>query len=494
MNVPETRLVAVSNRLPIALSRGQDGWEIKPGSGGLVTALAPVFRDRGGLWIGWPGGADEDELKTLLRPASQEAGYELHPVFLSEEEVRDYYHGFANEIIWPLFHDLQTRCNFRPSYWYQYLKVNRKFAEAVGFHTRESDYVWVHDYHLMHVAHFLRELGVQRKRGFFLHIPFPPVDIFLKLPWRTHILKALLEYELVGFQTLRDRRHFVQCLQHLRPEIRVSGRGPVILVRVGGKEVRVGAFPISIDFAGFARDADARLVADAAWYIHEALPERQIILGVDRLDYTKGIPERLEAYRDALQRFPDLRGRTTLVQVVVPSRVGVGEYQALLAEIERLVGQINGQFTISGWVPIHYLYRSLDRKELLAYYRVSEIALITPLKDGMNLVAKEYCACSLDGNGVMILSEFAGVAAQLHRWAIMVNPYDVEGVSNAIYRAYSMPHEERVSRMRRMRNMVRRRDIFWWVNAFLQSAQASGLHDFRFFEDYIPELSFESEV
>jgi alpha,alpha-trehalose-phosphate synthase [UDP-forming] len=485
---PDTRLVAVSNRLPISLVKGTDGWEIRPGSGGLVTALAPVLRNRGGLWIGWSGGAHTG-LDESMASASREAGYDLFPVPLTDGDVRDYYHGFSNEVIWPLFHDLQTRCNFRREYWYRYLEVNRKFAEVTAQHTRASDYVWVHDYHLMHLAQSLKELDVVRKAGFFLHIPFPPLDVFLKLPWRAQILTALLEYDLVGFQTLRDRRHFVQCLQYLRPGVRVAGRGGMITVHKGEREVRVGAFPISIDFAAFARDAASQGVTDGAWYLHEALPERQVVLGVDRLDYTKGIPERLEAFRVALTRFPELRGKIVFVQVVVPSREKVPEYQALKAEIERLVGEINGQFTQSGWVPIHYLYRHLDRWELLAYYRLAEIALITPLKDGMNLVCKEYCACNLERNGVLILSEFAGAAAQLHRWAIMVNPYDAEGVSNAIYQAFNMASSDRNARMQRMRARIRRRDIFWWVNSFLRAALARDLHQFGPGEDYVPDIT-----
>ncbi len=486
--------MAVSNRLPIILKRKKDKWSIEPGSGGLVTALAPVLKNRGGLWIGWSGGTNDADLAGLMDLASRHAGYSLFPVPLTREEVQDYYYGFANEIIWPLFHDLQTRCNFIPGYWYQYLKINQRFAEVTAMRSRETDYIWVHDYHLMHLAHFLKEIDEHRQMGFFLHIPFPPLDIFMKLPWRTQILKALLKYDLVGFQTLRDRRHFLQCVQNLIEGVKVRGRGPVTTANLGGREIRVGAFPISIDFNAFARNAASDEVSDTAWYLHEALPDRQVILGVDRLDYTKGIPERLQAFKSALERFPELRGKITLVQVVVPSRERVEEYQMLKSEIERLVGEINGRFTSSGWVPIHYLYRSLSPYELLAYYRLAEIALVTPLKDGMNLVAKEYCACNLEENGVLILSEFAGAAAQLHRWAIMVNPYDIEGVSNAIHRAFHMNPGERKAKMRRLRRAIKRRDIFWWVNTFLKAALSRDLYSFPpIMEDYIPRTPLDVE-
>ncbi len=483
METPQSRLVAVSNRLPIKLVGHGVDVKVEPGSGGLVTAMAPVLRNRGGLWIGWSGSTDDSTISGLMAEASRQSGYSLHLVSLTREEVRDYYYGFSNEIVWPLFHDLQTRCNFRPQYWYQYLNVNKKFADVIIQNTRLSDFVWVHDYHLMHVAHFLKDYGLSNRLGFFLHIPFPPMDIFMKLPWREKIIKALLDYDLVGFQTIRDRRHFTMCVQRFVPEARLHGRGGVITIRLPDREVRVGVFPISIDFHNFAEDASSKEVADCAWFLHEKFPDMQIVLGIDRLDYTKGIPERFEAFKTTLLRYPELREKITLVQVVVPSREEVEEYRALKGEIERLVGEINGLLSTSGWIPIHYLYKHLSRRDLLAYYRLAEIALVTPLKDGMNLVAKEYCTCNLEENGVLILSEFAGAASQLHKGAILVNPYDVEGISDAIYTAFHMEKGERARRMRWLREHIRRRDIFWWVNTYLKAALSKDLADFPELED-----------
>ncbi len=482
------RLIAVSNRLPIRIVETSSGPQVASGSGGLVTALAPVLRDRRGLWIGWSGSEYDPSHAELISKASVETGYGLVPVPLGKEEIDDYYYGFSNEIIWPLFHDLQSRCRFKPRYWYRYLEVNKKFADCIKENASPNDYIWVHDYHLMHVAFFMRRMGLDQPKGFFLHIPFPPVDIFLKLPWRKKVLEALLHFDLLGFQTMRDKRNFLNSLSALLPHVRIRRRGAISDASFDGRSVRIGAFPISIDYKSFARESASKEVSEAAWYLHEALPDRQVILGVDRLDYTKGIPERLYAFSNALERFPELRMRVSFVQVVVPSRSEVPEYQELKREIERIVGEINGRFTQSGWVPIHYLYRSLDRIQLLAYYRLAEIALITPLKDGMNLVCKEYCACNLEKKGVLILSEFAGAAAQLHRGALMVNPYDIEGVSKAIFTAYSMPFEERSRRMKLLRRAVRRKDIFWWVNSFLTAAFAKNLDAFprEIAEEYIP--------
>jgi trehalose 6-phosphate synthase len=257
------------------------------------------------------------------------------------------------------------------------------------------------------------------------------------------------------------------------------------VAQVMGRTVRAGVFPIGIDFQEFAQGAASSAVAEAAWYFHEAFTNRTIIFSIDRLDYTKGIPEKLAAFRHTLRRYPEMCERVTLVQVIVPSREDIPEYSGLKAEIERLVGEINGQFTRAAWAPIHYMYQSLSRVDLLAYYRASEIALITPLKDGMNLVAKEYCASSVNG-GVLILSEFAGAAAQLQRDALLVNPHDVDGVAAAIRRAWEMPAEERRTRMRNLRRAVRERDIFWWVDAFLRAGTARDLDDFTLLEEVVP--------
>ncbi|MCZ7664754.1 MAG: trehalose-6-phosphate synthase [Thermoleophilia bacterium] len=482
------RFVAVSNRLPVVVEHGEEGWTTHPGSGGLVTALAPVLRNRGGLWIGWAGVSDEVDLHPLLDQASREAGYRLHPVRLTPEEVRLFYRGISNEALWPLFHDLFTRAKFAPEGWRAYLEVNRKFARVVARRGRSADYIWVHDYHLMTLGRELRALGVEQRIGFFLHIPFPALDIFLKLPWRAQILHALLDYDLVGFQTARDRRNFLDCARMVVPNVRARGQGAVVSLSYAGRDVRVGAFPISIDYDEFARQAAGPSVSARTLRLREELGGRTIILGVDRLDYTKGIPERLEAFRLALSRYPELRCNVTYVQVAVPSRQTVPEYQALRAEVDRLVGEINGQFTQIGWVPIHYFFRSFDREELLAYYRAADIALVTPLKDGMNLVAKEYCAAHVDNMGTLILSEFAGAAAQLHRWALTVNPFDVEGMAEAIHSAYHMAPAERQRRMKRLRESIRRNNIFRWVDDVLEASVAKRLVDFPYEPDYIPPL------
>ena len=470
------RLVVVSNRLPVVITNEQNDWKIRSGSGGLVTALGPVLRRRGGVWIGWPGAVSTDEaaLNGILADYGREAGYDLRPVPMSNEEVEGFYHGFCNEIVWPLFHDLLAQCNFVPDYWTQYLAVKIRYAKEVEQEIGKDDFVWVHDYHLLGLGRQLRERGLRNRIGFFLHIPFPPPDIFCALPWRDELLRGLLHYDVIGLQTPRDRENLLDCMRRLLPEARLHWRQGMVECRLSGRATLIGPFPIGIDYDEFADAAAAPSVTARVEEMRQQMPNQQIILGLDRLDYTKGIPYRLRAFHLALKRYPELHRNVTLLQVVVPSREGVPEYQDLKAQIERLVSQINGEFTQPGWVPIHHVFRSLEREELVSYYRVADVALVTPLKDGMNLVAKEYCACQVDGNGVLILSEFAGAAVQLHRDAILVNPYDLDHVAEVIRSAVSMTPEQRRPAMRRLRSIVRRQDVFWWVDRFLGACGFDG--------------------
>ncbi len=489
--MPYNRLLIISNRLPVVISKENEEWNIQHGKGGLVTAMAPVLKNRGGVWIGWPGvttedGLSRDKLDSLLSSAVRDTGYHLKPVLLTEHEKECFYEGFANELIWPLFHDLPSICNFDPEYWHVYKDVNRKFAENIVDISEPSDFIWVHDYHLMNTAMELRERGVKNNLGFFLHIPFPPLDIFLKLPWRKKLLRAILQYDLIGFQTPRDRRNFLQCVKMLlKGEAKVRGKGTIRDVYYEGRNIRVGSFPISIDYRAFDDTAETKEVADRAWFLHENLPNTKIILGVDRLDYTKGIPFKLDAFERALKKYPDMRRKVSLIQILVPSRTHIPKYNELKETVERMVGRINGEFSELGWVPIYYIFRNNTREQLLAYYRTAEIALVTPLKDGMNLVAKEFCAASVDENSTLILSEFAGAAAQLGKESILVNPYDVEKMADAIYQAVTMGDNEKEKNMRKMRQGIRNYDIFWWVDSFLKAAISKPL------DEFIPHREFD---
>jgi trehalose 6-phosphate synthase len=463
------RLIVVSNRLPFALdSTGEDLWTVTPAVGGLVSAIEPVLRERGGTWIGWPGIAGEIP-KRPLAEATRDAGYKVVPVALSESDRDEFYYGYSNEVIWPLFHDLQNFCNFEPTYWEAYKEVNKRYADAIACSSGPDDFIWVHDYHLMYVAQALRERDLRAALTFFLHIPFPPYDIFSKLPQPQRLLRALLQFDLLGFQTRRDVRNLLQCVRRVMTDAKVVPRRGLQLVRFEKREIRLGHFPIGIDFDSFQNGATSEAVARRAQQLRATFPDCQLILGLDRLDYSKGIPERLRAYRDALERHAELRGRVVLIQVVVPSRVEIPRYHEFKQRIDRLVGDINGRFSTSNWLPVQYHFRSLDRDDLLAHYRTCDIAFVTPLKDGMNLVAKEYCACRIDENGVLILSHFAGAAEQLKTGAMLVNPYDVEEMADTILQAFRMRDAERAARMKRMRRVVRDENVFCWVDSFLKA-------------------------
>ena len=466
------RLIVVSNRLPFALdSTGEDLWTVTPAVGGLVSAIEPVLRERGGTWIGWPGIAGEIPKEPLVE-ATRYAGYKVVPVSLSETERDEFYYGYSNEVIWPLFHDLQNFCNFEPAFWQAYKQVNVRYADAIAQSAQPDDFIWVHDYHLMYVAQALREQSVDRKLSaltFFLHIPFPPYDIFAKLPQQQRLLRALLQFDLLGFQTRRDLRNFLQCVRRVIFDAKVVSRRELQLIRFEKREIRVGHFPIGIDFDSFEHGAKSETVEQRAQRLRVTFPGCQLILGSDRLDYSKGIPERLRAFRTALERHPELRGRVILIQVVVPSRVEIPRYHEFKERIDRLVGDINGRFSTSTWLPVQYHFRSLDRDDLLAHYRACDIGFVTPLKDGMNLVAKEYCACRIEENGVLILSQFAGAAEQLKRDAVLVNPYDVEQMADTILTAFRMSDAERSARMKRMRRVVSHEDVFLWVDSFLKA-------------------------
>lgn len=480
MNNGKSRLIIVSNRLPFELKEDDGNLIVKAGSGGLVTALAPILRDRGGTWIGSIGtvDADDDRVSSCINKAGASAGYLFSPVFLTAEEQKLYYDGFSNEIIWPLFHDMPMQCNFVPKYWQAYQTVNAKFAEKICSCVSPEDFIWVHDYHLMLLGQELRKKNIQAKIGFFLHIPFPSPDLFIKLPWRLELIRALLDFDLVGFQTLRDRRNFIQCVRLLLRETPIQNLRSLHICKKEHREVRVGNFPISIDYKEFGKKSSSKEIAEGAWLLHEKWPNQKLILSVDRLDYSKGIPQRLEAISSFLKQYPEFHKQVSFIQVVVPSRVEIPKYQELKKEIDQLVSEINSAYAKENWTPINYFFRSLTREELLAYYRTSEIALVTPLKDGMNLVCKEYLACKIENDGALILSEFAGAASQLNEGAILVNPYDINGIAQALDTALTMHAEEKKKRIRSMRRVIKRYDVFWWTKMFLSAAFAKDLRDF----------------
>lgn len=451
-------VVIAANRLPVAWDDTEGEWTTSPG--GLVTALRPILHKRPGKWVGWDGTADRSG------PPFDFDGIHQVPVALSEEDLEDYYEGFCNGTVWPLYHDAIRPVEIHRTWWRAYEKVNQRFAEAVTAATGPNDLVWVHDYQLQLVPALVREKLHDSRIGFFLHIPFPPPEIFARLPWRTELVGGLLGADVIGFHTRLAMLNFAESARQFG-----GARGSAEALMSGGRRVRLETAPISIDAGEFENLAHSPETHQLISRFKDDLGRpRAIVLGVDRLDYTKGIDLRLRAFETLLDRRPDLLGEVTLVQVAVPSREGVGEYQIIKERVEQLVGQVNGRFGQPGWTPVHYLYRGLERSELVAYYRAAAVMLITPLRDGMNLVAKEYIASRVDRTGVLVLSEFAGAAEQLDQ-ALIVNPYDIDGLATAIERAIEMPADEQQRRMTALRRTVRRWDVHAWAERFIAALE-----------------------
>ncbi len=460
--------VVVANRLPIDMERLADGsltWKRSPG--GLVTALEPLLRRQRGAWIGWPGIVDGPEEPIV------EDDMQLFPVRLSAEDVAEYYEGFSNATLWPLYHDVIVKPIYHREWWDRYVEVNRRFAEATSRAAAEGATVWVQDYQLQLVPKMLRMLRPDLTIGFFLHIPFPPVELFMQMPWRTEIIEGLLGADLVGFHLPGGAQNFLFLSRRLvganTSRASVGVRSRFGEVQLGFRTVKVGAFPISIDSADLDRMARNRDIRKRAKEIRAELGNpRKILLGVDRLDYTKGIDVRLRAFSELLAEGRAKRDDTVLVQLATPSRERVESYRVLRNEIEQQVGHINGEYGEVGHPVVHYLHRPVPRDELIAFFVAADVMLVTPLRDGMNLVAKEYVACRSDLGGALVLSEFTGAAAEL-RQAYLANPHDLEGVKDTIEAAVNQTPEEGRRRMRALRRQVLAHDVDRWARSFLDA-------------------------
>ena len=459
----------VSNRLPVDFVEAEDGttaWRTSPG--GLVTALEPLMRSSDGVWVGWPGVADRD-----FEPFAND-GISLIPVRLSEQELAEYYEGFSNDTLWPLYHDVIAPPSFHRETWDAYVTVNRRFAEAAIAAAAEGATVWVHDYQLQLVPRMLRDARPDLVIGFFNHIPFPPYGIYAQLPWRKQIVHGLLGADVIGFQRTADSSNFSSAVRRLfgYPTRGVATRGVVIDVPTeDGESRRVVAkhFPISIDAAGYEEIARRPEVQARARQIRESLGNpKTLMLGVDRLDYTKGIGHRIKAFGELLGDGRLNVEDVTLVQIASPSRERVGTYIALRDEIELAVGRLNGDFSTISHTAISYHHHAYPREEMVAMYLAADVMLVTALRDGMNLVAKEYVAARFDGDGVLVLSEFAGAADELKQ-AILINPHDIEGTKDAIVQAVAMPQRDRTRRMRALRRKVFDRDVAAWSASFLRA-------------------------
>lgn len=457
--MPKT--IIVSNRLPLRVSVENKKMHFNPSEGGLATGLGSIYREGDNLWLGWPGVAvkkevDKKEVTERLK------GDNMRPVFLTEQEIEEYYEGFSNETLWPNFHYFNQYVVFQDNFWEAYQKVNQKFAKEIIEVAEPGDKIWIHDYQLLLLPQMVRKELPESSIGFFLHIPFPSYESFRTLPWRREILMGMLGADFLGFHTYDDMRHFLSSVNRLAGLGNSQGQ-----VNYGGRKILADALPMGIDYDKYAETAASPDTLEREVRYRTSLGNQKLILSIDRLDYSKGIPQRLRAFELFLEEHPEFVQKVSILMVVVPSRDQVGKYKELKEEIDLLVGRINGDFSKLNWTPIHYFYRSFPLSALSAFYRMAHVALVTPLRDGMNLVCKEYIASRLDKKGVLILSEMAGSSKELSD-AILINPNDLGQIVSALHEALTMPESKQMKHMEVMQQSVKRYNIHHWVKLFMK--------------------------
>lgn len=459
------RLIIISNRLPITVTKRKDDLNFHPSVGGLATGLGSFYDSYNSTWIGWPGvfseRLDEKEREFIKTKLVKE--FSCYPVLLTQKDVDLYYNGFCNKTIWPLFHYFIQYANFDKKLWEAYKRVNEIFCGIVLEIANPDDIIWIHDYHLMLLPKLIREKLPNAKIGFFLHIPFPSFEIFRALPWRREILDGLLGADLIGFHTFSYVKHFLESVRRILGHEHAYGE-----ITLGNRIVKVDAFPMGIDYEKFANatlDAKVQREIDK---IRKKVGDSKVIVSIDRLDYTKGIPQRLEAFDLFLDKYPEFREKITCIIIAVPSRTKVEHYRLLKKQVDELVGEINGKHGTFGWMPIWYIYRFLPFDMLVALYGVADIALITPLRDGMNLIAKEFIASKADSKGILILSETAGAAEELGE-ALMVNPSNKEEITGALREALLMTDEEQIERNKVIQRRLQRYNVRRWAGDFIDS-------------------------
>ncbi len=454
------KTIIVSNRLPVKIEKEGDHLKYTPSVGGLATGLGSIYKDGDNLWIGWPGLYldEEKEKKVVTRELRKE---NLHPVFLTETEIKEFYEGFSNATLWPTFHYFPQYAVYEEHFWQAYKTVNQKFAEVIVEMAEPDDTIWIHDYQLLLVPGMVREKLKNSSIGFFQHIPFPSFEIFRCLPWRRELLFGMLGSDLIGFHTYDDMRHFLSSVNRLAGIGYFHGQ-----VEIDNRKVTVDAFPMGIDYDKYANTAVYPETINKEVQYRQSIGDQRLMLSIDRLDYSKGIPQRLRAFELFFDEYEQYREKVSLILIVVPSRDQVERYRRLKIEIDELVGRINGKYGRLAWTPIHYFYRSFPIEALSAFYRMAHVALITPLRDGMNLVCKEYIASKLDKKGVLILSEMAGAAKELSD-SLLINPNDVNQLAEAMHKALSMPEEQQKKHMSVMQNSLKRYNIHHWVKLFV---------------------------
>lgn len=478
------KLIIVSNRLPVKLQEKEGELQFKPSEGGLATGLGSIYKEGDNLWIGWPGKVveEEDKQQKVITELQKES---MFPVFLSEAEIKEYYEGFSNETLWPTFHYFSQYAVYDQQFWETYESVNQKFCDEIVKQASPEDTIWVHDYQLLLLPSMLRKKLPDCTIGFFQHIPFPSYEVFRLLPWRKKLLEGMLGSDLVGFHTYDDMRHFLSSVNRLVGYGSMHG-----WINTGNRSLLVDSFPMGIDYEKYSQTAVLEEVVKRERIYRGNLKAEKLIISIDRLDYSKGIPQRLEAFEKFLEKYPEFHENVTLVMLVVPSRDEVEKYKELKEQVDEMVGRINGKYSHINWNPIQYFYRSFPLETLSAFYRMADVALVTPMRDGMNLVCKEYVASKHDQTGVLILSEMAGASKELSD-AILINPNDINQMVEALFQALTMPVEEQKVHMTSMQETIKRYNIHHWVSMFMDRLSYVKIKQLSMATSYLDAATFQ---
>lgn len=479
-----SKTIIVSNRLPIKIVKENDEYNFKVSEGGLATGLGSIYKNKDNIWLGWVGleVPNEDETQITKKLKDQN----LYPVFLTDQEIHDYYEGFSNETLWPIFHYMSTYAHYEQAYWDSYQKVNEKFKNAIIAIAQPGDVIWIHDYQLLLLPQLIRNELPNTTIGFFQHIPFPSYELFRLIPWRVELLNGMLGADLIGFHTYDDVRHLTSSAARILPVLTTAN-----VIHKDDRNITIDAFPMGIDAKKFNDLTYSEEVIEERNSYNQIIGDTKIILSIDRLDYSKGIIQRLMAFDKVLSENPQYTEKIAMHMIVVPSRDTIPQYRDLRDDIDKLVGNINSRFRTPSWHPIHYFYRSFPIETLSALYSRADICLVTPMRDGMNLVSKEFIASKTDETGVLILSEMAGASKELIE-AIIVNPNNLGEMYRAILEALEMPEAEKISRMKALRETVMKFDINHWVKIFMDQLQEVKKHELSRIARYVnKDLQFQ---
>ncbi|MEJ2664084.1 MAG: bifunctional alpha,alpha-trehalose-phosphate synthase (UDP-forming)/trehalose-phosphatase, partial [Spirochaetia bacterium] len=470
------KIILISNRLPVNIVKKGDTFDVKPSIGGLATGLKSVYENRNSIWVGWSGITTEEVTTAQQAHITKTLrdNYKCIPLFLSHTDLKQYYFGFSNNTIWPLFHYFTHETDYSPEPWQAYKRVNKQFFECLKGVIGPNDDIWIHDYQLMLLPQLIKLEFPENRVGFFLHIPFPSFEVFRLLPWRDEILEGLLGADLIGFHTYDYVRHFLSSVRRLLGLEHNLGS-----ITLKNRIIKTDVFPMGIDYNKYAKGHTKKPVKKEIDDMRKEIGQRKILLSIDRLDYTKGIPQRLKAYEEFLHKYPEYKEKISLLLIAAPSRTNVAQYKKLKRELDELVSSINGKYATMGWVPIWYFYRSFQFNKLIALYELADILMVTPLRDGMNLVAKEFLAAKSNNKGVLIISETAGAARELGE-ALIVNANNIAQITEAIKTALELTDEEIIERNLIMKDRLRRYDIEYWSKDFLEKLEQTNEHQQQF--------------